>query len=94
MAVVQITRAPGRDAYEAVNAALREDGGPARPDGLTIHTASETESGEVLIVDVWESAEAREVFADRITKVFESLGLGDMMASAPPPELYEPFDVQ
>jgi quinol monooxygenase YgiN len=85
MAVVLITTAPSREAYEAVSAEV----GEAPPQGCIVHTATEVDGG-VRIVDVWESQQAiDDFFASRLGPAFEKLGV-------PPtqPELTEPFHVQ
>ncbi len=93
MAVVQISKAPSREAYEGINKGLEADGGPVKPAGLIVHTASELPSGEVFIADVWETPEALASFTERIGKVFEAQGLAEMVAAGPAPEVYTPFNV-
>jgi hypothetical protein len=53
MPIMMISHAPSRGLYEQVAAEAHID--TQRPDGLIIHTASETPDGTVRIVDVWES---------------------------------------
>ena len=93
MAVVQLSKAPSREAYEGINKGLEADGGPVKPEGLIVHTASELPSGEVFIADVWETSEALESFGERIGKVFAAQGLAEMLAAGPAPEVYETFNL-
>jgi hypothetical protein len=91
MPVVQVSRADSRAMYEGVSnrLGLAED----RPAGLILHAASETASGEVEIVDVWESAEQAGAFErERLFPAFEAVGVMDQLASRPQPVAYEPFD--
>jgi hypothetical protein len=91
MPIVQVSRADKRDTYDAVSTrlGLASD----RPAGLILHSASETASGEVEIVDVWESVEHAGAFArDRLFPAFEAAGVMDQITSRPPPVAYEPFE--
>jgi hypothetical protein len=91
MPVVQVSRAESRDVYEAV--ASRIDMAGNRPPGLILHSASETASGEVEIVDVWETAEDAGHFAsDRLFPIFQAVGMTEHIQSSPQPVAYEPFD--
>jgi hypothetical protein len=64
-----------------------------RPAGLILHAASETETGQVQIVDVWESAEHAGAFARaRLFPAFEAAGVMHEIQSRPQPVPYEPFD--
>ena len=47
--------------YQQVSAKLGVDNDP--PEGLILHTASEVD-GQLKVVDVWESPEAFQAFAD------------------------------
>ena len=60
MPIVMVSHAPSRDLYEQVAAEAHIDAD--RPQGLIIHTASETADGRVRIVDVWESEQHVEEF--------------------------------
>lgn len=85
MAVVLITYAPSREAYEAVDREV----GHSLPAGCIVHTASEVD-GRVRVVDVWESKEAiDEFFQTSLGPAFARLGV-----EAEPPELTEPFNIQ
>ncbi len=91
MPVVQVSRADSRTMYESVSnrLGLAED----RPAGLVLHAASETASGAVEIVDVWESAEHAGAFQrERLFPTFEAVGVMDQLASRPQPVAHEPFD--
>jgi heme-degrading monooxygenase HmoA len=91
MPVVQVSQAGSRGEYESVSSQLDLQGD--RPPGLILHSASETASGEVEIVDVWESAEAARAFEqERLLPIFEAAGLMDAIGSRPQPVAYEPFD--
>jgi len=89
MPIVMVSHAPSRDLYEQVAAEAHIDA--ERPDGLIIHTASETADGTVRIVDVWESAQHVEEFErTRLMAAFEAIG-----APGGPPqrEITEPFNI-
>lgn len=91
MATVLISRAPNRELYEMVNEKVMAGGtGP----GLIIHTASETPDGDLIIVDVWESSEAEQAFRDRLNAIFADVGIAEMVAAGPQPDVYETFEVQ
>jgi hypothetical protein len=63
MAVVVITKPPQgvtEEMYDAVNEKL----GDRAPAGLLVHTAGRNEDGEFQIVDLWESREAHDRFAE------------------------------
>jgi quinol monooxygenase YgiN len=84
VALVLITYAPSREAYEAVGA---ETGG-TRPSGCIVHTASEVD-GRVRIVDVWESQQDIDnFFQSTLGPAFAKLGV-----EAEQPEITEPFDI-
>jgi quinol monooxygenase YgiN len=85
MAVVLITYAPSREAYDA----LADETGREAPPGCIVHTASEHE-GRVRVVDVWESREAiDEFFQSTLGPAFAKFGI-----EADPPELTETFNVE
>ncbi len=85
MAIVLITYAPSREAYEA----LADETGRTTPPGCIVHTASEYQ-GRVRIVDVWESHEAiDEFFQQELGPAFEKFGI-----EADPPELTETFNLE
>jgi hypothetical protein len=91
MPIVQISQAASRETYDAVSnqLGLASD----HPAGLIVHSASEIESGEVQIVDVWETAEHASAFErERLFPAFEAAGVMDQIASRPRPVAYEPFD--
>lgn len=91
MPVVQVSTAPSRADYEAVNNHLDVS---ERPDGLILHAASETDDGQVQIVDVYESAQQLEAFArDRLFPAFEAAGVMQTVMSQPRPQAYEAFHV-
>jgi hypothetical protein len=91
MSIVMVSHAPSRDLYEQVAAEAHID--VERPDGLIIHTASETADGTVRIVDVWESQQHVDAFERTrliLIPAFEAIG-----APGGPPqrEITEPFNI-
>ena len=85
MAVVLITWAPSREAYEA----LTDDVGGTAPPGCIVHTASEVD-GRVRVVDVWESHEAiDDFFQKELGPAFAKHGI-----EAEQPELTETFNIE
>ena len=92
MAISQVSTAPNREAYDAVQKVLDMAGN--RPDGLILHTAAETSSGEVQIVDVWESNEAIDAFVQqRLMPAFAQTGYMEQAMGQQPPTPYEVFDL-
>ncbi len=91
MTFVVLAKAPSREAYEKVTAAVDVSSDP--PAGLLVHTASETEDG-VQVVDVWESRQAAEEFErTRLFPAMESSGAMPAGQTRPIPQMLEPFDV-
>jgi hypothetical protein len=89
MPIVMVSHAPSRDLYERVAARAHIDA--ERPDGLIVHTASETADGTVRIVDVWESqADVDEFERTRLIPAFAAVGAP---GSPPQRELTEPFHI-
>jgi hypothetical protein len=89
MPIVMVSHAPSRDLYEQVAAEAHID--EERPDGLIIHTASETGDGTVRIVDVWESEQHVDEFERaRLIPAFEAVGAP---GGPPPREITEPFHI-
>jgi heme-degrading monooxygenase HmoA len=87
--MIFIGEAENREIYEAV--ARQANMAADRPAGLVLHSAGETESGAVRIVDVWESAEHAEAFQrDRLFPAMREVGHAG--PDGPEPERYEPFD--
>lgn len=85
MAVVLITYAPSREAYEQLD---REVGSTA-PPGCIVHTASEV-GGRVRIVDVWESKQRiDDFFQSKLGPAFAKFGI-----EAEQPELTETFNLE
>lgn len=71
-AVLQVSSAPSRAAYDAVDRVAGIAVG--RPSGLIVHAAAEQADGKVLIVDVWESDAAMDAFErDRLLPAFAAL---------------------
>jgi heme-degrading monooxygenase HmoA len=89
MPVLQVSQAATRAQYEKVAQVVDLD--DQTPTGLICHAVAETPSGEVVIVDVWESAEASAQFArDRVFPAFAATGSDELMAQGPP-QAYETF---
>ena len=90
MARVQVSTAPSRAMYEQVSKLM--DLEARRPDGLILHVAAETPSGEVQIVSVYESAEALQAFGEqRLFPAFAAAGVPEEIMAGPPPADYETF---
>jgi hypothetical protein len=63
LAVIIIQQvAATEEEYRAVNEAMDTRGNP--PAGLIIHTGGRAENGDLRVVDVWESVEQFEAFAN------------------------------
>lgn len=91
MPIVQVSHADSRAQYEAVTERL--DLSANRPAGLILHSAGETPSGTVEIVDVWASAEQAAAFErERLFPAFEASGVMAQVGVRPQPVSYEPFD--
>jgi hypothetical protein len=85
------SRADSRAVYESVAGSLDLESN--RPPGLILHAASETENGEVELVDVWESAAHMEAFEQqRLFPAFEAAGILKTVRDQPRPVAREPFD--
>ncbi|HET6818317.1 MAG TPA: hypothetical protein VFH66_13910 [Mycobacteriales bacterium] len=92
MAVAQVSSAPSREHYDAVRKHLDLDA--RRPDGMLVHAASELPSGEVRIVDVYETREALESFAQsRLFPAFAAAGVEEIAMRGDRPVAYEAFDL-
>jgi len=92
MAIAQVSTAPSRELYDAVVKQLDLEG--QRPSGLLVHAASEMPSGEIQIIDVYESREALEAFTrSRLFPAFAAAGVEDIAMRAEPPVAYEAFDL-
>jgi hypothetical protein len=89
MPILQVSQAATRAQYEKVAQVVDLD--DQTPTGLICHAVAETPSGEVVIVDVWESADASAEFArDRVFPAFAATGNDELMAQGPP-QAYETF---
>jgi quinol monooxygenase YgiN len=85
MAIVLITYAPSREAYEQ----LAEETGRSAPPGCIVHTACEVD-GKVRVVDVWESKQhIDDFFQSKLGPAFAKFGI-----EAEPPELTEAFNLE
>jgi hypothetical protein len=89
MAVIQVSSAPSREQYESVSKRL--DLESDKPAGLILHGASELPSGEIQIVDVWESRDALQAFAQQ--RLFPAFADAEMMGTVQDNEPPTPYDV-
>jgi len=72
MAIVQISSAPSREVYDAVEHVLHLS--DDRPAGMIVHAAAEQADGTVLMVDVWDSEHSMDAFEqDRLFPAFASM---------------------
>jgi hypothetical protein len=84
MTVIAISSAPDRASYERVREILDLDDRPV--PGLVLHAAGELDDGEVRIVQVFESAEAIQGFAEgRLMPAFGEAGVMIDRERAPRP---------
>lgn len=91
MAVIVIQQAPAtEEQYRAVNDAMDIRGNP--PTGLIIHTAGPDDSGDLRVVDIWESAEAYEAFLSERLRPTIARFMGDNAPTARV-EIGELYDV-
>jgi hypothetical protein len=92
MAVTQVTSAPDLGSYQTVAAALDLDNRP--PAGLILHAASVTETGEVQIIDIYESREALEAFgSERLFPAAAAVGMSETLMASGPPTVYDAVDL-
>jgi hypothetical protein len=82
MALMLVSNAPSRDAYDAIERIVDITGD--RPSGLLLHSAAEMADGTVLIVDIWESDAAMDAFErERLVPAFATGGMADAMQAPP-----------
>jgi hypothetical protein len=86
-----ISTAPSRELYESVRGVL--DPAELRGDGLLLHAASTLDSGEVRIVDLYDSAEAFERADRRVRAAFATAGVEAVVEARPMPEVSETFEL-
>jgi hypothetical protein len=60
MAILQVSSAPSRAAYDAVQRVINLAADP--PAGLQVHSAAEAADGTVVIVDLWVSHATMDAF--------------------------------
>ena len=93
MPITHLSEAPSRELYESLSQTvnLLDD----RPAGLILHTAGETATGTVQIVNVWESRADADAFErDRLMPVFEAAGIIERITSGPRPVVAEAFEFE
>ena len=92
MAIIQVSSAPSRAVYDAVQAVVGIAANP--PAGLIVHGAAEVADGTVLIIDAWESSESMAAFErDRLLLAFQQIPGGPEMAMANKPVPYAAFEL-
>ena len=91
MAHLLISTAPNREMYESVRGVL--DPNELRSAGLLLHAASTLDTGEVRIVDVYESAEALDRADVRVRAAFAAAGVEAVVEAGPAPEVSETFEL-
>jgi hypothetical protein len=76
MAVLMRLEVPGGtiEQYEKVNEALHIAGDDDAPDGLIIHMAADVPEG-FLVIDLWESEEKLNAFAEQLMPVLHEVGM-------------------
>ena len=89
MAIVFMTQAPNREAYEHLSEMV--EAVDERPPGCLVHTASEMADGSVRVVDVWESQEALDAFGQKLGAAMASIGIDP--EGGPAPDAFETFRV-
>ncbi len=78
MAVLMVIEWEGvtTEDYDRVNEAMGISGGADAPDGLIQHVCAVTDDGQVVIADLWESADKLQAFAEtRLGPAIAQLGL-------------------
>jgi hypothetical protein len=91
-AILQVSSAPSRAAYDAVHGVLGLTSD--RPAGMIVHAAAEQADGSVLIVDVWDSDSAMDTFErDQLFPAFEALPGGPGAAMAQRPVRHPAFEI-
>jgi hypothetical protein len=83
--VIQQPEAITREMYDAVNAKLDVENDP--PEGMVVHTFGQAPDGRWQVVDVWESQEAHDKFAqERLRPAIEEMmrEVGGEMPDGPP----------
>lgn len=73
MAVLYIVDNPSAstELYDKVRARLKDEG---QPSGALYHIAAKREGGGLIVVEVWESEEARERWSPKVDKAISELG--------------------
>jgi hypothetical protein len=91
MAVIIIQQvAATEEEYRAVNDAMDTRSNP--PAGLIVHTGGPVENGDLRVVDVWESAEHFETFANERLRPTIAQVMGEE-GPEPTIEIRELYDV-
>ena len=93
MPITHVSEAPSRELYESLSAKVNLLGD--RPTGLILHTAGETATGTVQIVNVWESRADADAFErDRLMPVLEAAGMIERITTGPHPVVAEAFEFE
>jgi len=91
MGFVHISLAPSKELYASVRSQVDMDA--MRGEGLLVHAASELDSGEVRIVDLYADQESLDRGEARMLATFASLGVGPSVHANPQPEISETFEL-
>lgn len=91
MGFVHISLAPSRELYAKVRGQV--DLTELQQDGLLLHAASELDTGEVRIVDIYADQTALDQGRARMLATFASLGVGPAVQAGPQPEISETFEL-
>ena len=77
MAIVAVSDA-GTDSVEQYDQVIKqlEEAGHGNPPGRLLHTAALKDNGSYLVVDLWESPEALQRFAQVLMPLIETAGGG------------------
>jgi hypothetical protein len=92
MSVIQVVDGPPREVYDTVGKIVDIEAN--RPPGLILHAANELPTGNVQIVEVFESKEALQNFINqRMLPAFAEAGFGELEETALEVPTYELFDL-
>ena len=92
MVVSLVSTAPNRELYDKVAKVVDLENN--RPAGLVFHAAAELPSGEVQIVDVYESPDAlRAAEESLLFPAFAEAGVTEIVAGLERPQVHEVFEL-